>query len=278
VIPDCILFSCGRAGSTSLYFYLDQIAKLDLPKNKEPHFWLGDLSRWKNVPKVLESIKVAETAEYEALYTGSRKSIDASVAYYHNVDVVIDRLGQANVRPKAVVLVREPVQWAKSLHVENMYQGLENERDLEVCMSEDRSDPAIWWQLRYTSVRYAEVYEQIRSAFSDVLLIDHSTFESQPDLVFDRLCRFLDVEPLSTAPTVRHHTRKGRLDRLQLGPYYRFWKRLPSGLRSQLLTFLQRRGQDFPIVNDSAKIVPYLGESIESYAKLHDLYQEDFIG
>jgi hypothetical protein len=247
---------------------------LQLPRNKEPHYWLDGARRFRKAPAMLERIQVQDRKSYEALYARSRLSLDASVGYYHYADSVIEKLKSANVQPKIVMLVREPLSWARSLHIENLYQGLETDPDLGRCLSQDRSDQSLWWQLRYRDIRYLEVYEKLADAFREVMLVDYRDFERSSDLTMRRVCDFLGLKVVANLSTERHHDSRLRIAEIKAGPLRGFVKRLPARLQYRLARLPIERKEGKLIRTPDAFIAQFMAKSLESYAALTVRYLE----
>ncbi len=272
-MPDCMLFSTGRAGSTSVYKYLDAMCCLNLPRNKEPHFWLEDAANFRNAPRILGKIQVRDRANYDALYANARMSIDASVAYYHNVSQVVSRLVSAGENPRIIMLVREPISWARSLHVENLYQGIETEPDLAQCISQDCTDTTLWWQSRYRDIRYLEVFELLSRTFPDVMVVDHQELVADAETAMRRICNFLGLSPAHPLPKQRHHESKARIAAMKAGALGRWVERFPTSVQHAITRL--PGGPRVPSINDISDetLSLYLAESLESYAALSTVHK-----
>ena len=84
------IISTGRAASTSLYNFLNEFYDLNLPDNKEPHFFL-DLQKFKKKPEILNYLSVYKLSSYNKLYSKSKIIVDASVGYFFYVDEFIKK-------------------------------------------------------------------------------------------------------------------------------------------------------------------------------------------
>lgn len=235
---DCVIFSTGRAASTSIYRYLDEMCVLSLPANKEPHYWLEDALDYKRIPEVLKEVYVADPRNYARLYQGARLSVDASVGYYHYAEKVAARIRDSSNVPKIIMLVREPMAWARSLHMENLYQGLEHQQSLENCLAEDRTDPDLWWQLRYRDIRYREVYETLTATFPEVMLINYDDFRIDVDGMMRAICRFLDLDVVTPPSGEAHHSSRARANQIRFRNLKRLGGLFPTAIRMPVARLL----------------------------------------
>jgi hypothetical protein len=271
---DCVIFSTGRAASTSIYRYLDEMCALSLPANKEPHYWLEGVLDYKRIPDVLREIYVADLRNYERLYQGARLSVDASVGYYHYAEKVAARIRDSGSVPKIIMLVREPMAWARSLHMENLYQSLEHQKSLENCLAEDRTDPDLWWQLRYRDIRYREVYETLTATFPEVMLINYDKFRIDVDGMMREICGFLDLDVVTLPSGEVHHSSRARANQIRFRSLKRFGEFFPTTIRLRVarLLFNIPLCKMAPIRDEI--LAEAMSKSIVSYNELWELVAE----
>jgi hypothetical protein len=270
-VVDCVIFSTGRAASTSIYRYLDEMCALDLPANKEPHYWLEGALNYKGVPAILKGIHVADPRGYEQLYQNARLSVDASVGYYHYAKKVVAKIHSAGEIPKILMLVREPISWARSLHVENLYQGIERLRSLDDCLAEDRADLNLWWQLRYRDIRYREVFETLTAAFPEVMLVDYDDFRADVDGVMREICRFLDLDVLAPPSGEVHHSSRERANHIRFAGLKRIGGRFPTFIRRPVGRLLTRLPLGKMASVQEEILEEAMSEGAKSYKELWEL-------
>ena len=193
---DCLIISTGRAASTATYQYLNEMANLNLPKNKEPHHWC-DISRYSRRHPLLERIYVEDKRDYEKLYRDSRLLVDASVGYFFCIDEVIRRLERVDQSPRILFLYREPVTRAASLFYELRRKALEPASSIEEALVEESEKPeGMWWERYYDNVDYARVYRRITQSFDEILPIDYSDFSASPASAMHEILAFLELRKL----------------------------------------------------------------------------------
>jgi len=99
------IISTGRAGSTAIYQYLNEMCDLKLPANKEPHFFTS-VKKYKNLDGPILDCYVSSLKKYKKLYEKSKFIIDASVGYFFYIDEFIKRVKKLNINPKIIFLYR----------------------------------------------------------------------------------------------------------------------------------------------------------------------------
>lgn len=195
---DCIIISTGRAASTAIYRYLDMAGSLNLPENKEPHYWC-DLSNYQGLTDLVQRIHVSEERNYFDLYKRSKIVLDASCGYFFCLDKVIESLKRRSKReemPKIIYLYREPVgraiSWYNERRRKNLTQAGEFFEDLQKA-SGFASD--LWWENCYDNIFYDANFRLVEKNFDEVFALNYQYFAEQPINVIDDLLRFLKIAP-----------------------------------------------------------------------------------
>lgn len=192
---DVIIVSTGRAASTAVYQYLDAACELNLPKNKEPHYWC-DIHKYGGLHSVLKDIHISGFSDYMDIYSRSRIVIDASVGYFFCLDEVIERLKREGQAPKIVFLYREPVSRAVSLFNEERKKGSTDANDVLAEIKRER-DPGLWWEYYYDNVLYADCFEKMRSSFDNILAVNYDHFSKDPRSTLEKICGFLELDGIN---------------------------------------------------------------------------------
>ena len=125
--PDFVIPGAAKSGTTALYEYLAQHRGVFLPREKEPGFFSSD------IPGGL-----ATRDEYHALFAAAPPGAlcgEASTRYLYS-RVAIARLLAHNPAVKLIILLRNPVDAAQSLHSYAYRYGLEDSSDFEQAWRE----------------------------------------------------------------------------------------------------------------------------------------------
>lgn len=192
---DCLIISVGRSASTAVYKYFNDACQLNLPLNKEPHFWC-DITKYQGRYKSLDDIYIKDWNEYFGLYSGSAKVIDASVGYFFCIDEVVRKLEFLKQKPKVIFLYREPVSRACSLYNELERKGLTTSCsvDQEVSL---KKDAGLWWECYYDNVMYMDNFRIMESYFDELLLVSYDAFRASPVEAFSRMADFAGMSIVS---------------------------------------------------------------------------------
>lgn len=123
--PDFFIAGAPKSGTTSLYTYLRSHPRIFMPQAKEPHYFAKDFV---NYPAIREE------ADYLKLFKKSTKAHiaigEASVWYLYS-KVALDLIRDFNPDARIIVMLRNPVDLAYSMHGQALYNFNETEPDFE---------------------------------------------------------------------------------------------------------------------------------------------------
>ncbi|MBA2556652.1 MAG: hypothetical protein H0V12_04785, partial [Chloroflexi bacterium] len=126
--PDFFIPGAPKSGTSSMYEYLRQHPEIYLPSLKEPRHFCPDQDSGSDRDGLFF---VRDRDEYLALYAGVRgeKRIgDASVQYLYS-RVAAERIREFNPDARFIVMLRNPVHMAYSLHGQRLAGGGEDIED-----------------------------------------------------------------------------------------------------------------------------------------------------
>jgi hypothetical protein len=130
--PNFFIIGAPKCGTTTIYSWLKEHPEIFLPEVKEPHHFYSPYG------------KPMEKEEYESLfYDVNEKHIaigEASVWYLFS-GIAIDRILEYQPDAKFIVLIRNPIEMAPSLHNQVKVTGRELEENFEKAwnLNEERS-------------------------------------------------------------------------------------------------------------------------------------------
>ncbi len=233
-LPDFFIVGHGKCGTTALCRMLEAHPQLHMPV-KEPRFFAPELrtrywrpasSRRKH-PRTLDG--------YMSLFTNARpeQRIGDGSPQYLRSSYAAGRI--AAVRPDAriVAILREPVSFLRSVHLQALRNYDETEKDFRkaIALEEDRRRgrriprlsqvPSV---LLYAEiVRYAEQLRRYHAVFpaDQVLVLIYDDFRADNEGTVRQVLRFLEVDDTLPIPTVE-------LDSLRV-PRYLFLDQLARG-------------------------------------------------
>lgn len=191
-----MIISTGRAASTAIYRYLDIAGFLNLPKEKEPHYWCN-IPNYPGIYNLIWEIYTPDEQDYLKLYQNSKIILDASCGYFFYLDDVIQKLTQSQQpqkMPKVIFLYREPISRALSWYNERKRKNLTNAEDV-VADIKSVPAPGLWWEHYYDNVLYATRFCQLQEYFDAIVAVNYDYFARQPKAVIAELLAFLNIAP-----------------------------------------------------------------------------------
>lgn len=114
-LPSFLIIGAPKCGTTALHNYLSQHPKLNLSP-KEIHFFGKDLGYKSRRPTL---------KEYQSYFTKNKLNGDGSVWYLYS-DTIYQELRDLRMKPKIIVLLRNPIEVAYALHSQNIVDANEN--------------------------------------------------------------------------------------------------------------------------------------------------------
>lgn len=135
--PNTFIVGAPKCGTTALSTYLASNKDIFLCPNKEPHFFNTDLKYGMCKPK-----KTHNLSDYTDLFQETKNEIsiiDASVWYLYSETAISNILDYAP-NAKIIIMLRNPIDMAISLHQQLYFNGEETENDFEKAykMQSDR--------------------------------------------------------------------------------------------------------------------------------------------
>jgi hypothetical protein len=226
--PDFFIVGAPKCGTTALFDYLAAHPSVFMPENKEPNYFCTDLPRYGHV---------ATLTEYEALFSSAQPHAltgEASALYLYS-NVAISGVMAHNANAKIIVMLRNPIEAARSMHAFQWSYELEDVFDFEEAWRlqkarlEGQDLPPRWPypdHLQYGALyRYAPQVRRLlaHAPRANCLFLLFEEFFADPSRQFARVLEFLGLppDPARTAFPVVNQTigvRSARLDRLLRRP------------------------------------------------------------
>ena len=227
--PDFFIVGAARCGTTALFRYLAAHPAVFVPELKEPNYFCTD-DQW-------HGDYVATLTEYEALFSTAPPHAltgEASVSYLYS-RVAIGQIMAHNANAKIIVMLRNPIEAARSMHAYQWENGLEDVADFEQAWRLQKPRlkgqhlPPRWPYPQ--SLQYGAFYcyaPQVRRLLGQAprtqcLFLLFEEFFTEPSRQFARVLEFLGLppDPARTAFPIVNRTngvRSARLNRLLRHP------------------------------------------------------------
>jgi hypothetical protein len=227
--PDLYVVGAANAGTTSLWWYLDQHPDVFMSAVKEPHFFArirpsARLARFSSV--------VREESAYHALFAGvggARVMGEASTSSLWAPEAA-GRIHEVAPGARIVILLRDPVERAWAHHRADAAEGFERRGFLR-SVRDEMARPGTWGvdSVYVTAGFYAEAVARYLGLFGrdQVQVLFFETFIVDPRGSMRDLFAWLDVEP-AVADTLK----------LEPGPVH---KRPRQGVSRRIREAFERR-------------------------------------
>jgi len=261
---DCLIISTGRAASTAIYKYLGVVGELNLPWNKEPHFWC-DIEKHGDLYDLLCEINIRDDAAYSQLYSNSELVVDASVGYFFYIEEVIRKLSEYGQKPKVIFLYREPVSRAESLFNELKKKDTANSANV----SDDikiKKEEGLWWESYYDNVDYFDAFVKMEDYFNEIIAINYDYFSKNQKKVISLLSSFLKVDAvqLDSLELVPINSSKDAVVISKFRFVREFVKFLPKPIKNYIKSIIgERLLKSQKLIQDD--LTSYLSNSIAQY-------------
>ncbi len=283
-MPNFLVIGARKAGTTSLYHYLDQHPDVFMSPVKEPNFFAieGEKADYRgpDADTRINRWSVADPEEYQALFSGAGGAGavgEASPAYLCNPDAP-ERIRRHVPEAKLIAILRDPAERAYSAYMHQVRDGRETLAFAEALDAEERRTNANWapaWRYKAEGFyqvclsRYYELFgrEQVRVYLYEDLGDD-------PRGVMRDVYRFLGVDASFEPDTSRRHNPSGvPKNRLLMSVLKRpnplkaaARSLLPRKARARLSSALQERN-----LSEAPPLDP------QARRRLVGLYQEDVL-
>jgi len=224
-MPDFFVIGNSKSGTTALYEMLRRHPQIFMPDCKEPWFFADELHdrtppRPEGTPETLE--------EYMQLFepAGADQLAGEATALYLWSRTAATRIAQVAPNGRMIAILREPVSFLNSLHLQFVKTYVETENDLGRALAleqqrrQGRSIPRYtdWPKaLLYSDhVRYVEQLRRFESVFprEQMLVLVYDDFRADNQATVRRVLRFLGVDDtvpvdeLEANPTVRARSQR----------------------------------------------------------------------
>lgn len=199
--PNLYIVGAPKAGTTSLYHYLEQHPDIAIP-DKEPRFFIREVieavSDEDPIKDYLLRSSVLNEKEYTDLYRDKTEKIrcDASTQYLYHFNEVIPKLKKLKGEPpKILILLRNPVNRAFSNYSHN-YSTFEN-LNFEQAVNQESNRISkgfnSFWHYAGLS-KYAQAVQAYIEAFPNVKVLFFEDFIKDIDRTLVEVYDFLEVD------------------------------------------------------------------------------------
>ena len=193
---DFFIVGAPKAGTTSLYHYLNEHPEIEMSSQKEPDFFSDKAILEQGMYYGKNRIDTIE--KYHSLFENSndqKKKGEGSVSYLFYQDVPA-KIKRYNPDAKIIIMLRSPVERAFSHYLMDYRLGLVSDAFEDIVNRKKKNNKVDLFYQQYIEVsvyskqvkRYLNVFEK-----ENILIIDYIDFKEDISEVLDRLFQFIGV-------------------------------------------------------------------------------------
>ena len=200
---DFFIVGAAKAGTTSLYSYLNKHPEIEMSTIKEPDYFSNEFIEKQSLYYKKESIKSLN--KYHSLYSDTKNLIrgEASVSYLF-YEKVPKKIFKYNSRSKVIIMLRNPSDRAYSHYLMDKRLGFVRESFENIVHKKStHKNSALFYQQYIELGQYAFQIKNYFDVFSkkNILIIDYDDFIYKSSEVMNKVCVFLNVENRSFSNT-----------------------------------------------------------------------------
>ena len=200
---DFFIVGAAKAGTTSLYSYLNKHPEIEMSTIKEPDYFSNEFIEQQSLYYKKESIKSLN--KYHSLYSDTKNLIrgEASVSYLF-YEKVPKKIFKYNSRSKVIIMLRNPSDRAYSHYLMDKRLGFVRESFENIVHKKStHKNSALFYQQYIELGQYAFQIKNYFDVFSkkNILIIDYDDFIYDSSEVLNKVCVFLNVENRSFSNT-----------------------------------------------------------------------------
>ena len=192
---DFFIVGAPKAGTTSLYHYLDAHPDIEMSSKKEPDFFSdADLQKQ---GMYYSEVRINNLSKYNALFKREDVQLrgEASVSYLYYPDVP-SKIKEYNSESKIIIMLRNPIDRAFSHYLMDYRLGLVTDSFETIINNKSKHKNAHLHYQQYLSV--SEYYSQIERYLdvfgkSKVHIIDYENFKNNTEEIIKEVFIFLGL-------------------------------------------------------------------------------------
>jgi len=193
---DFFIIGAPKAGTTSLYYYLNEHFEIEMSSQKEPDFF-SDQSL-QNEKLYYGKNRIDTLEKYHSLFKKENVMLrgDASVSYLFYEDVP-SKIIKYNPSAKIIVMLRNPIERAFSHYLMDYRLGLISESFEAIIHKKSKHKNVNLFYQQYIQV--SEYYKQMKRYLNvfdkkNIYVIDYEDFKKNTSEVVNSIFMFLGVD------------------------------------------------------------------------------------
>ena len=192
---DFFIVGAPKAGTTSLYHYLNEHLEIEMSSQKEPDYFSDEALKRQGM--YYRKNRIDNLEKYHDLFTNKAVKLrgEASVSYLFYDDVP-QKIKDYNQKSKIIIMLRNPVDRAFSHYLMDYRLGLVSDSFESIIKKKSKHKNAKLFYQQYIDVsEYARQVSGYLDVFDkeNILFIDYEDFKNDVSAVVDDAYIFLGV-------------------------------------------------------------------------------------
>lgn len=187
-LPNFLIVGVPKAGTTSLYYWLNQHPDIYMSPIKEPHYF-SQIGNYDHITKWEEYVKLFKK------YKNEKAIGEASTSYFHfykkSIPLIKEKLGDV----KIIVVLRNPIERAWSHYLSYKKLGREKGTPEQVFnQSYTVNEP---WRVNNPYIQfsfYVKPLEAFLKNFKEVKIMLYDDLKNNPESFIKEIYEFLEVD------------------------------------------------------------------------------------
>ena len=201
MIVDFFIVGAPKAGTTSLYHYLNEHPQVEMSSQKEPDYFSDKAINEQGMYYGKNRVNTLD--KYESLFVQKESVVygEGSVSYLF-YDNVAEDIKKYNPNAKIIIMLRNPIERAFSHFLMDYRLGLIRDSFENVIANKSKHKNAHLFYQQYIEVsKYAKQIQRYLDFFEkdNILFIDYEDFKNNVLETVDQVYNFLQISAESTA-------------------------------------------------------------------------------
>jgi len=192
---DFFIVGAPKAGTTSLYHYLNEHPQVEMSSQKEPDYFSDKAINEQGMYYGKNRVNTLD--KYESLFVQKESVVygEASVSYLF-YDNVAEDIKKYNSNAKIIIMLRNPIERAFSHYLMDYRLGLISDSFENIIAKKSKHKNALLYYQQYIEVsKYAKQIQRYLDFFEkeNILFIDHEDFKKNVSRTVDKVYDFLNI-------------------------------------------------------------------------------------
>jgi len=219
-IPNLFIVGAAKAGTTTIYDYLNLHPEVYMSPIKEPHFFSKDINPInfidlykkrvtfdiddyfnKNILQLKHIAHINKLDNYLKLFNKviNEKIIgEASTGYLYS-NVAAEEIKKYNPAAKIIIVLRDPFERILSHYYADVSTGIQEDKNPLITIKSDYNEKIKGWGITNLYIELSQYKEQVERYYklfnpNQIQVLDFKELQTMPNLFFGKITNFLGIK------------------------------------------------------------------------------------